>query len=225
MKTTPCNKCGQPFAYEPTFFNEREIFPPTLCPPCEAAMDNEEDKKLEESRLKLRRSRWESLCPTEYQGTDIFRLPKHYQVGIRSWRYGAKGIAFVGEPGIGKTRAAFEVLHHEHFRDRRCHAIRATRFGACALEKFDNDSRTKGRARDELHQCHAAEVLFIDDLGKGKFTDRAEEELYDTLEIRTSRRLPTIWTANSMGDDLLSKFSADRGAAIIRRLVDFSDIL
>ena len=218
--------CNRPFSYEPTFFNEREIFPPTLCQPCEAVMDDEEEKKRKEAREKQRHSRWESICPEEYRGTDIHRLPKHYQLGIHSWRFGAKGIAFVGAPGIGKTRAAFEVLLYQHFRDIRCYAIRATRFGSCALEKFDNDSRIKSRARDELHQCHTADILLLDDLGKGKFTDRAEEELYDTLELRTSKRRPTIWTANSMGPELLSKFSADRGEAILRRLgSEFCDIL
>ena len=225
MKTNTCQKCEKPFFYEPTFFQEREIFPPTVCDSCEQLSRVACEKQMEAERRRRSLSRWESLCPEEYRGTDIFRLPKRYQTGIQRWRFGAKGVAFVGDPGIGKTRAAFSILHREHFVGRKCHAIGATRLSAVAIEKYDDNHQTKGRARDEIHQCHAADVLFIDDLGKGKFTDRAEEELYDTLEIRTSKRRPTLWTANSSGDDLLSKFSQERGAAILRRLLEFSEIL
>ncbi len=225
MKTTNCHKCKLPFDYEPAFIGEREIFPPTLCGTCESIQEDEEKKRIAEEAIQKTRSRWESLCPDEYRGTDIARLPKHYQHAIHAWRFGPKGVAFVGSPGIGKTRAAFCILSHAHFIGRRCHVIRATRLSAASLEKFDTDYRTKWRARDDIHQCHVADVLLIDDLGKGKFTDRAEEDLYDILETRTSKRRPTLWTANSKGDELLSKFSDDRGTAIIRRLVDFSDIL
>ena len=65
----------------------------------------------------------------------------------------------------------------------------------------------------------------IDDLGKGKMTDRAEAELYDLLEFRSSHKLPIIWTSNSDARGLLSMFSADRGDAIIRRLAEFSNII
>jgi DNA replication protein DnaC len=69
------------------------------------------------------------------------------------------------------------------------------------------------------------QILLIDDIGKGKMTDRAEMELFDLLETRTSHKLPTIWTANAKGDDLLRMMSEDRGEPIIRRLSEFSEIV
>jgi len=225
MKTTKCHKCKASFDYEPTFLDEREIFAPTICQPCEAILKAEEKQLIEAEAVKKRQEKWAALCPEAYMATEIIRLPKHYQAAIHAWRFNAKGIAFVGQAGIGKTRAAFCILAREHFIGRRCHVIRATRLSAASIEKFDNDFRTKGRAREDIHLCHVAEILLIDDLGKGKFTPSAEEDLYDILESRTSRRRPTLWTANAMGDELAAKFSDDRCAAIIRRLVDFSDIL
>lgn len=225
MKTTNCHHCPTTFEYEPAIINGKEYFAPTICPKCVKTAEAEERaEKIEEDR-RLKLQRWEAICPELYRGTDIFRLPDYYRIGVERWRYCPIGLAFVGTHGIGKTRAAFQLLHREHFQGRRCMAINATVLSAMAIEKFDDNYRVKAKARDELTNCRRADILLLDDLGKGKLTDRAEEELYDLLERRTSSRIPTIWTANAGGDDLLPKLSKDRGPAIIRRLTDFSDIL
>ncbi len=82
------------------------------------------------------------------------------------------------------------------------------------------------------HEAHArlerimkVRALLLDDLGKQKFTERAEMELYNLLEYRTSHKLTTLWTANGSGSDLLAKLSKDRGEPILRRLSEFSEVV
>jgi DNA replication protein DnaC len=225
MKTTKCTQCPTTFDYEPAVINGREYFTPNICPKCEKNAEAEEKASKEEADRQRKITQWETICPDLYRGTDIFRLPPYYRTAIEKWKYGSMGLAFVGTHGKGKTRAAFQILHKEHFAGRRCMAINATDLSAKALEKFDDNPKVKTKARDDLYNCRRADILLLDDLGKGKLTDRAEEELYDLLEKRTTRRVPTIWTANAGGDDLLGKLSADRGPAILRRLTDFSDII
>jgi len=224
-KQTHCEKCEKPFDYEAFLLEGREIFPPTVCTPCQEAEERDRKAKEKEAAVQSRIEAWEALCPLNYHGTDPFRLPDSYRLAIQSWHYGPKGVGFVGDPGLGKTRAGFEILRRHHFAGRQVFAISSKRLSDRALEKFDDTRHIKSRARDDLAKAQHCEILLLDDLGKGKFTERAEEELYDLLESRTSYRRPTIWTANSTGDELLAKLSADRGAAILRRLVEFSEIL
>ena len=225
MKTTTCQECHQPFEYEPFYIDEQERFAPVTCDPCKAVSAAAEVQRQETERIMKAADLWKEICPDEYQETDLSRLPRPYQVVIDRWLYGCKGIGFCGEAGRGKTRSAFSILRKQHFRGRRCYAISAKRFADLALDKFDHDGRTKATARDRIRKCHTADLLLIDDIGKGKLTDRPEEELYDLLEYRTSKRLPTLWTAESGGADLLQRLSAERGNAILRRLTQFSEIL
>jgi DNA replication protein DnaC len=103
--------------------------------------------------------------------------------------------------------------------------ISATDLALNSANQFADNPATKSIAVSILTMCRSAEVLLLDDLGKGRMTDRAESELYDLLEYRTSRRLPTIWTSNSDAEGLHGMFSQDRATAILRRLKEFSQIV
>ena len=95
---------------------------------------------------------------------------------------------------------------------------------ACA-DQFSDDTRRRNAADAEIHAAKAAAVWLCDDIGKQRMTDRAEAEFYDVLEHRTSHLRPTIWTANADGHDLRAMLSADRAEPILRRLVEFSEIV
>ena len=83
----------------------------------------------------------------------------------------------------------------------------------------DND------ARDMIGRAHRAEILFIDDIGKEKYTERVESEFYDLIETRTAHMRPIIWTANANGVGLAAMMSPDRGEPILRRLREFTEII
>jgi len=89
-------------------------------------------------------------------------------------------------------------LHDFSIRAIRAHveAITATRLAQLCVDSYDDSDRVKNAAREKLRSIRSCRYLILDDLGKQKFTDRAETELYDLIETRTSHLRPTIWTAN-----------------------------
>jgi DNA replication protein DnaC len=76
-----------------------------------------------------------------------------------------------------------------------------------------------------IRRAHRAEILFIDDIGKEKYTERVESEFYDLIETRTAHLRPILWTANTSGAGLEAMMSPDRGAPILRRLREFTEII
>jgi len=100
-------------------------------------------------------------------------------------------------------------------------AIHAKQFERWCARMFDRDDD----ARRQLETLRRAEVLFIDDLGKEKFTERVESELYDLVETRTAHLRPILWTSNATATRLKEMLSADRGEPIIRRLKEFCTIV
>jgi hypothetical protein len=226
MKTKTCIKCAANFDYEPVFVEDREIFEPTFCDSCIQNQEKEAQRAAQEQHDAFLLRVWESICPREYRETDETRLRPAYRHAISRWRFGRKGVGIPGIPGTGKTRTAFLLLKKSHFEHgKACYAVSAKRLAKVAIDQFDRQEDVRLAARTTLHRAHAADVLLIDDLGKGTMSERAEEEFYGILEERTSHHRPTIWTANSNGNELLAKFSADRGEAILRRLTEFSEIV
>jgi DNA replication protein DnaC len=225
-KSKNCSKCGNSFDYEAVFMSGREIFTPAFCEPC-FKIEDEETAKAEKARQEAMQLReWESICPREYRETDVSRLLPAYRHALTRWKYGKRGVGIPGVAGTGKTRTAFLLLKKSHFEHKRsCFAISAKRLADLSIEQFDRQEDVKFFAKTTLRRAHSTDVLLIDDLGKGTMSERPEEELYAILEDRTSRQKPTIWTANSNGNELLSKFSQDRGEAILRRLTEFSEIV
>ena len=67
-------------------------------------------------------------------------------------------------------------------------------------------------------------MLLLDDLGKGRPTATAVEELEALIEYRTSTRRPILWSANSGSEWLVERLGGDAGKAIARRLQEFSHI-
>ena len=170
--------------------------------------------------------KWNKLCPPLYRDTDPTRLPQPLHDAITSYNpYSARGIGIVGEPGKGKTRAALLILRKFLEAGQFPLAISAARLSRLSADQFSPILSVAQEAREKLESARSRSALLIDDIGKGRFTDRAEMEFYDILEHRTSHLLPTIWTANATSKALRSMLSEDRGAAIIRRLSEFGDIV
>jgi DNA replication protein DnaC len=127
-------------------------------------------------------------------------------------------LCFFGPTRAGKTRAAWLLLKQLHFSGYTVRAMTATAFAdAVALEysqSMDNASRL-------IHNLYSCDVLFIDDFGKCKMTDRVETALFDVIDQRTSSLKPIILTTNFNGETLLQKLSADKGLPIVARIREF----
>jgi DNA replication protein DnaC len=64
-------------------------------------------------------------------------------------------------------------------------------------------------------------LLFLDDMGKEKMTDRMASCLFALIDQRTMHKRPTIITTNLTGDTLMERFhDKETGAAFVARLKD-----
>jgi DNA replication protein DnaC len=131
-------------------------------------------------------------------------------------------VTLIGAAGEGKTRAAWMLLKRIHMTGKKVYGLTGTQLAKFAADQWHSRAEDKRNAEEAIDRCRSVSLLLIDDLGKQKFTERAELELYDILEYRTSHLRPTIVTANSDGKELLQMLSEDRGEPILRRIQEFS---
>lgn len=220
-----CETCSIPFEHEPVQFYGKVIYSQRHCDDC--CLKYTQDQKEEPARKAkdASRNRFNLIIPPIYHDTDLTRLPEVLTTPVASWSYQPMGLGFIGTSGAGKTRAAITLLKRMQDAGKDTFFLTAPDLSLNAANQFADSPAIKIIAQSALKLCKSADLLLLDDLGKGRMTDRAEAVLYDLLEYRTSHRLPTLWTSNSDAKGLLSMFSQDRGEAIVRRLAEFSTIV
>ena len=198
---------------------------PKVCPTCNEKREQDAKKAESDAKTAAITEAWQKICPPLYDDTDPSRISRKLVDAVNGWQPGNKALGFTGEAGCGKTRSMFLLLKRLHFSGTRVQAISAVRLAKMSAEQFSDQKKRKDEALNFLEAALNVPVLFIDDFGKQKFTERAELEIFDILEHRTSNLLPTHWTANASGGDLAAMLSKDRGDPILRRLEEFSEII
>lgn len=170
-----------------------------------------------------RAERFAQICPPLYLETKWERLPVDQRCAAHAWTFGWKGLLLVGGTGLGKTRIAWSVIrtllvdspNPPPFRWFDC-----VSFGH-ELARHYND----GDAEDWLDRVSKTGLVFFDDLGKLKMTERAEAELFGVIERRCANMLPIIATTNDTGESLSARMTDNRGPAMIRRLREFCEVI
>lgn len=223
-KDFDCPKCEKTFSATALFIGAREMFPVRVCEPCQVAARDEQTRQAAASNATALTAGWDEICPPVYRDTDLQKLHKSLLSALEAWS-AVIGLGMVGKAGTGKTRAAFEALRRQHMRGKRCAAINGTELRRLLVDMNDRNDSSKAEAKIRFKELRTCDFLLIDDLGKQKFTESAQEDLFDLLETRVSHRRPVIWTTNSNSTELGKRLSGDRGNAIIRRLVEFSEIV
>ena len=213
-----CKRCANTFEYQPVIYNSKELFTPQWCEPCVEILTAEREQQEKDSRHNARIAAFLERVPPVYHNTDPERIHANLAQMAGQYKYESKGIGIIGRSGEGKTRAAFLVAMRLVNEGRRVYWIAATDLAAAAANLFSDDPEVKNRSNEKIRRSMSAEVLVLDDLGKGKFTDRSESMLYDLFETRTSNLRPTIWTSNSNAKQLHAMMSPDRADALIRRM-------
>lgn len=173
---------------------------------------------------------WEAACPPLYRQTDPqhAEMPAKLLPRVLAWMPNnkAQGLGLIGAPGKGKTRLMFLLVKKLIMDDGlSVFALSATAFARAVAEEYSDDEKRQNSARRAVEKARTAPIVFIDDIGKNKMTDRAEVELYDLLEERSAHMRPLLWTANGDADSLSAMMSKDRALPIIRRLKEFSEII
>jgi DNA replication protein DnaC len=198
-----------------------------------------EDVNEKNVRIHEKESRYTCLCPPLYRDTVKERIPDQLALvtalrwhptiaqpdGV-SFAVNPRGLVLVGEPGSGKTRAAWLLIRRCIFAN--CRVITFDGLGwGLAVSKHFGDSETVEEWVASLCQT---DVLFIDDIFKSKMTEAQEFAIFGVLDRRSAHRKPTIVTMNSSGAALASRATdaggeRDRMEAIMRRLSEFSDVI
>lgn len=190
----------------------------------------------EETRLlELRSQAWGGICPPLFQNTDPTRLriakqfPKAFNDAL-GWAYGSHGLGCFGTTGGGKTRCIYLVLHRQFLAGKSVVAMTHTEFSGHATRLAMSDR--KGERERWLSLLKRVDILFVDDLGKSRFTTadggakHGEEVLWDVCEYRWQHLLPFFFTCNfSDGDALAASMSEDKGQPFVRRLREFCNII
>lgn len=159
------------------------------------------------------------MCPPLYRESDRARLPCHASAlaAVLDWQHGPEGLLLHGATGKGKTRAAWLLLRRLHFAGYRIEAFDCVSFSHEITRRFSAD----GDGVKWAAKLARAPVLFLDDLGKGRLTERGVAELFGLVEVRTANLLPVIVTCNHVGDTLAASLHGETGAALVRRLREF----
>lgn len=219
MKTKLCNRCGGSIDYEPFMMDGQEAFAPKNCPACSKFLDDERKESEEREKLVWRKREWREMCPPLYRDTDVKRLPEQAKK-VTEWKFNPKGLMIAGDTGKGKTRAAFLLMERLNNEGLSVGVFHGNSFAhQCALKFYESCGERW------ISDLASRKVVFFDDLGKFKLTERVEAELFGLIEMRIANLLPVIVTTNMTGVELKGKMTNDRGESLVRRLCEFCEIV
>jgi hypothetical protein len=233
-----CRRCGHTWDVIPitSEFLSAPIVP-GLCQVCDQELECiKKEQLLKQRSLKLQRlfeqreKEWTKLCPIEYRlitegngKTEIARLellnPKLND--ILAWNYGERGLIIRSRTsGRGKTRSAWRLLRKQWLDH---HTLAC--FTAGMFQRKAQDAAGKFQLDEWFNRQANTDILFLDDLGKGNWTENTEAIWFDLVETRTSQGRPIIITTNLKGDDLTRNSRSNTTRFTIRRLREFCDVV
>lgn len=216
-----CVMCGRTFPTRQFRLlpGSNTLLSANICNRCGDARDARRETSAELWRRNVQLKAWETICPTIYRDTDVTKLPCDYesQQKVLDWTPSNKHMALYGPPRVGKTRMVFMLLKRLH-ELMEVYATTATDFGHHIAAKFGDSSR---EGHEYVTKCAECEILFIDELGKEKMTDRIESEFLWVLDQRCIWKRPMFITTNLMGEHFKQIWSRDRSSAILGRFKEF----
>lgn len=231
-QTATCEGCGITFeaaiARSP-FDASRIIARQRRCEPCvsafEARIADEERKARQEAARAQSEAVWESVCPKSYRTTDEGGLtdletlaksvPKLDE--ILSHPLGHRGLILRGDTGLGKTRAMYRLLRRYHESQPRPKII------AMSAGEFDRGARDAAgqfKLTEWFESLASSDALFIDDIGKGRWTPATAGQFWEIVDARSKAARPIFLTTNCSGDTLVRSIGLDKDIAepLLRRL-------
>lgn len=125
-----------------------------------------------------------------------------------------KNVFISGAVGSGKTHLACAVARELLAKN----LVRSVRFARC-VSLFDEIKRSFNAGTDALAPYRTCGVLVLDDLGKQASTPWSLERLFDLVDDRYSRCLPTISTSNYNPRDLIVHLACSRDMAVSQAIV------
>jgi hypothetical protein len=231
-ETATCQTCGAEFKaaiLRSPFDRWKTLFQQRYCDPCVESVTLRLATEQEETRLRATQARfeaqWAEICPDAFRTlseggrTDPIRLAVEQPAlgEILTHPFGPQGLILRGNTGGGKTRCMFRLLRRYYEQTPTSTII------AMSAGQFDREARdaagtfTLSAWFDRLAGCDA---LFIDDLGKGRWTPATAGQFWEVVDDRTKHGRPLYLTTNASGETLVKAWELDRDIAepLIRRL-------
>jgi len=117
-----------------------------------------------------------------------------------------------GNVGSGKTYLLYYLIKK---------GVRALFYKSYEIDnlslKYLNENYSNELLISELQSCR---ILFIDDLGVNRLTERFERDLYMVLDYRLEHLLPTLISTNLGDEDIIKNY----GERIFSRLKDYARV-
>jgi len=220
-RIAPCPGCKKAFERPVARLNGNEIFASAevLCPAC-TSIQAVAPPPIPADLFEIA---WRDRLPAEYRAADPARVPARLRP-LLTWTPQAfqHGLGVVSPPGIGKSMAVACLLRlrrERFFRWFNGSAIRSLAIRVATAEI----GLERSRLESEWASLYRAGILVLDDVDKARFTEAWVDRLFDLLEQRRNRLLPTFWTANMPPAALTEKIARsihdrDSAQAIERRL-------
>lgn len=226
----PCNICGKDSGWSKEVFESDIIGADPSIPKCDPCYEKAYAEYQNEQQTERLNKRFESLAPIEelipanYLETEEHKLPKpaREQLSkVMAWTPDSgKGLYLLGHPRQGKTRTLsllLKKLYNE-----------GQEFKVFWAGQFARELAYKKALQQREYQVWWAEVtnvpiLAIDDLYAEKLTLTIQSGLFEVIEARMSKKLPTLVTTQVKTDDAVKLFEDERrGLALARRLKETS---
>jgi len=196
-----------------------------VTPEMDAAFTAERQAENMAERQAERKAKWQTICPSWrlYGDTDEARIPAQdaYRAAL-AWVYGPQGLALVGGPGRGKTRALHAVAYREHMAGRSVMWFDPPAWysaGAAA-------AREPERLEEHVRKLARVDLLVIDDLGKSRTSEAQAMVLFGVIERRMGAQRPILISMNATGAELENRLTPPDtsaecyGGPIRRRLLE-----
>lgn len=167
----------------------------------------------------------EPFCmPKVYRHTDpaLIPCPRMRSVAETWDAWKTRSLLLHGITRLGKTRAAWEVIRRWWKVNYRMYRWVSMRDLEADIEKSFND-RQHGKYIDGLINTP---LLFIDDLGKERLTQRMASDVFAIIDGRSCEMRPTIITTNFNSAALRERFDprdVETAEAIFGRFSDYYD--
>lgn len=221
-RTRACDECGQVTDYEPMICGSFDLTAklPHFCQACQDAHKAADDAAAIERQREKREAAWMATVPKKYRETNTAHpdFPRKMWDKLKECDLN-RNIGLIGRSGRGKTRLLAMMAKRAIAKDMFVGWCPATSFQWAAQNQWDDHQG--GDAKKWLRRWQECAVLFLDDLGKHRWTEAVESEFFALIDLRNSRGMPIHWTMNPLPDDepaLVERLQLDLPGVIARAL-------
>ena len=191
----------------------------------------EQQRRAEQAEEALRKV-WDAICPAEFRTrleggqTDEVRLDREQPLlsEVINHPLGSQGLILRGTTGAAKTRCMYRLLRRYFLVNPRPSIIAVT------SGRFDRECRDAAGTftlTKWFKRMASTDVLFIDDIGKGKWGPGTSGQLWEIIDDRCANNRPIFMTTNFTGAKLAEVLSldADTAGPLLRRLREHCKVI